>query len=81
MDDGIGVEISVNGLPADDWPGHDKPGRTWGIGSRVEWLGEVWRVTGAQQRRDGGWMISLRGLKKRNQTAVVQEEDLDHEQA
>jgi len=81
------VSFIVQGRPADDWPGHDRPGRSWGMGSRVRYLGAEWIVIGARSvprwgdtpDERGGWIVQLRD--DRGAMASVSEYQIDAENA
>lgn len=56
---GYGTFI-VTGLASDDWPGADKPGRKWGLASRVAVDGDLWTVVGVIVDPLGDDLVNLR---------------------
>lgn len=56
-----GPTFTVQGLPCDDWPGNDMPGRSWGMGSRVTFDGRVGIVCSAISNFDTKrWDVGIR---------------------
>lgn len=56
---GFGTFV-VTGRAPDDWPGADKPGREWGLASRVVVEGESWTVVGVLVDDLGDDLVNLR---------------------